>query len=627
MGIFVFKLFSLIAARSNQFTSYLMFTEDYIQRTLYITSRGLSRAGLVVLVFSIVNITLSLYGTLLWALDSPGYIFQASNATITDYQDQRNTNPPYIIQLSLDPSTLQDTAQKLPQIIGADLFNPGFNYSLTGLVTNNKHPEAVTPPTERGHGARIWLDEDGFSVSADTLAIVPPDLNVDGEVFSTACYLFVNGSAAWNCTFNNVFSAGIVATVTGKPEVHWDAETDRAGDSRYILPNRADNIWLTFGAGGGSAVMNQIFSVTKKHRRHTFSQSTFKSTMLSSAGVMFDKDEVTDLLQRTWSFNETERKNPLIGRIANQMIGAQSRNLSYEYGGNAASDDNRSLAQTNWGMYMVQSNGKAMYSLISITTTNITLIRSETIDKAPGPFQECGISNFQNEAFGGKVTRTDCEASVASGGEFHFFGQVDTAAVMVAHGLGDGRSNISAKSLNNDVLTSLGENSDTLQNLLIARAYAGSIDASAVQITVDTLMVAMSYLQLALSCLALLLAFVLWLGLLIFADAHWASSLMSVLINTTSEPNKAKPGYMMRTPDVTLQSGGQKKKFLAVDGMPVTLYHAVPPVPQGMASPAPYGEEGKSYMETGVYPVGYNDPTAGRQGTMAGYAPVYPNTR
>lgn len=67
-----------------------MFTEDYIQRTLYISSRGLSRAGLVVLTFSLLSIIFPLYGTLLWELDSPGYIFKASNATIADYQSQRN---------------------------------------------------------------------------------------------------------------------------------------------------------------------------------------------------------------------------------------------------------------------------------------------------------------------------------------------------------------------------------------------------------------------------------------------------------------------------------------------------------------------------------------------------------
>jgi hypothetical protein len=630
MGIFIFKLFSLIAARSKQFTAYLMFTEDYIQRTLYITSRGFSRAAFVVLFFSLLNIVVSLYGTLLWALDSPGYIFQASNATISDYEDQRNVNPPYIIQLSLAPDALPDADSRLPQIIGADLLHTGINYTLTGQVDNYHPPKVVAPTQQDGVGARIWLDSDGLSVSADSYSALPKNSKIRDEVFPGTCITFNNGAASWNCTFSNVFSLDIVGIVVGRPEVHWNDETDKAYDTRYILPNRVDNIWISSGAGGGSAMMNQVFTVTRKTRRHTFSQSTFKATMLASGDSLFDKNEVTDLVERTWSPNITERTNPLIGQIVDGMMGAQARNKSFQFGGNNPSNDNMSVAQSNWGMYKVLSGGTSgipMYSLISITTTNITLIRSETIDKAPIPYQKCDRTNFQNEAFGGKVTRTDCEASKDSDGSAGFFGQVDTAAVMIAQGLGDGRSNLSAASLDDDVLNWVNNKADALESLLIARAYAVSIDPSLVQITVDKIMVAMSYLQLYLSCFALFLAIILWLGLMIFADAHWASSLLANLINTTSEPKKNKPGYITRAPEVTLQSGGQTKKSLAIDGMPVTLYHAVPPMQQRMASPAPYGEEGKSYMETGVHPVGYNDPTAGRQGPMAGYAPVYPNTR
>jgi hypothetical protein len=627
MGIFIFKLFSLIAARSKQFTAYLMFTEDYIQRTLYITSRGFSRAAIIVLLFSLLNIVVSLYGTLLWALDSPGYIFQASNATISDYEDQRNVNPPYIIQLSITPDALPDTDSRLPQIIGADLLHTGLNYTLTGQVDNDNPPKVVAPTQQKDVGARIWLDNDGLSVSPDGYSMLSIDTKIDDEVFPAKCVSFNNGAASWNCTFSNVFSLGIVGIVAGKPEVHWNDATDKVFDTRYVLPNRVDNIWISFGAGGGSALMNQIFTVTRKTRRHTFSQSTLKATMLASGSSLFDRKEVTDLVERTWSPNITERTDPLIGQIVDGMMGAQARNRSFQFGGNAASNDNKSVSQSNWGMYTVESNGNAVYSLISITTTNITLIRSETIDEAPIPYQKCDRTNFQNEAFGGKVTRTDCEAAKGSDGKEGFLGQVDTAAVMIAQGLGDGRSNLSAASLDNDVLTWLVNKSDALESLLIARAYAVSIDPSLVQITVDKIMVAMSYLQLYLSCFALFLAIILWLGLMIFADAHWASSLMANLINTTSEPKKNKPGYITRAPEVTLQPGGEKKKFLAVDGMPVTLYHPAPPVQQRMASPAPYGEEGKSYMETGVYPVGYNNPAAGREGLPTGYAPVYPNTR
>ncbi|KAM0549190.1 hypothetical protein ACHAPJ_009499 [Fusarium lateritium] len=627
MGIFIYKFFSLIAARSNQFTSYLMFTEDYIQRTLYISSRGLSRAGLVVLVFSLLNLILSLYGTLLWALDSPGYIFRASNATIADYQDQRNDNPPYIVQLSLDSIEIEDTKQKLPQIIGAELFNPGLNYTLTGQVTNRRgSPEIVAPTKQAGVGARIWLDDNGFSVSPDSYAMVPQASPVDGQSFP-ACSRFDGGSAVWNCTFSNVFALDFVETLTGKPEVHWSDDSDEQRDSRYILPNRADNIWFSFGAGGGSALMTQVFTVTKGKRRHMFTESTLKVTMLTTPETPFAREDVTDLVERTWSTNETERSDPLVGRIINSMMGAQSRNVSYNFGLNAADNDNKTALQSNWGFYSVESNGTAMYSLISITTTNITLVRSETIDKAPEPFEKCDRANFQNEASGGKVTRTDCAGSKASVGRPEFFGQVDTAAVMIAHGLGNGRSNTSAQSLDDDVFLWIWNSTETIKSLLVARAYTVSIDPSLVEISVEKLMVAMSRLQLALSCLTFVLAVVIWLGLMIFADAHWASTLLANLIHTTSDANTgAKPGYMSRPPDVALLPGSQKK-VLAVDGKMVTLHNPVFVPMQPLASPAAYPSDAKNYAETGVYPMGYNDPNSGREGLLSGYRQPGPYTQ
>ncbi|KAF4994656.1 hypothetical protein FGRMN_5653 [Fusarium graminum] len=627
IGIFIFKLFSLIAARSNQFTAYLMFTEDYIQRTLYITSRGFSRAAFVVLLFSVLNIGLSLYGTLLWALDSPGYIFQTSNTTIAEYEDQRNADPPYIVQLSLAPESLPDTSERLSQIIGADLLRAGVNYTLVGQVDNSNPPEVVPPTRRREMGARIWLDEDGLSVSPDSYSMMPSSSKIEGKEFpERGGILFDNGTATWNCTFDNVFSLGFVNGLVGRPEIHWDDETDDEFDSRYITPNRLDNIWFSTGMGGGSAYMNQVFTVTKKTRRHTFTQSTFKATMLTPGESRFDRREVTDFIQRTWSRNETDRRNPLVGRIIANMLGAQDQNLSYNFGVNSVNNDNKSAAQSNWGMYTVVANKKPTYSLISVSTTNITLIRSETLDEAPEPFQKCDNFNFQNEAYGGKVTRTDCEAATEAEGKPHFFGQVDTAAVMIFQGLGDGRSNLSAPSLDDNVMAWLDKNAEKLESYLVARAYTVSIDPSLVQITVEKIMVAMSYLQLYLSCLALFLAIILWLGLMIFADAHWASSLMANLINTTSETDKKKPGYMTRAPDLRLQSEGSKKKLLAIDDMPVTLYHPDPRLQQRVASPAPYVGPNKSYMEAGVYPVGHND-AAGEEGLLRGYMQAYPNAR
>ncbi|KAI1008627.1 hypothetical protein LB504_002074 [Fusarium proliferatum] len=625
MGVFIFKLFSLIAARSRQFTSYLMFTEDYIQRTLYISSRGLSRAGLVVLAFSLLNIIFSLYGTFLWALDSPGYILKVSNATVADYDSQRNGDPPYVIQLALNRTQLKGMTNRLSQVIGSELFNPGLNYTLTGKVSNSHGtPEVVSPTRQDGVGARVWLDSDGFSVSPDTITMYPSEWKIGDATFDRKCVKFDGGSAVWNCTFGNAFAIEYVKSLTGKPEVHWSDATEL--DTRYILPERLDNIWVSVGQGGGSALMTQVFTVTKGKRRHTFSQATLKVTMITSPGEPFAREEVTDLVRRTWSSNETEQKNPLIGNIVYGMMNAQKNDLSYLFGANTVGNNNKSALQSEWGFYTPQDNNASVYSIVSITSTNITLIRSETLDKAPEPFEKCERSNFQNEAFGGKVTKTDCAASEPAVEKPGFYGQVDTAAMMIVRGLGAPRSNLSAESLDNDVLTWIWDNSETIESLIIARGYSVSVDPSLVQISVDRLMVAMSRLQLALSCLALFLAIAMWLGLMVAADAHWTGTLLALLIHTTSEPEKPKPGYITRAPNLTLVPIGQKH-VLAVDGRAVTVADLGPFPMQPVGSPGHYPGETKGHVNTGPCPVAYQDHKAGRQALLSEYQQGYTNER
>ncbi|KPA39616.1 hypothetical protein FLAG1_07514 [Fusarium langsethiae] len=614
MGIFIYKLFSLIAARSNQFTSYLMFTENYIQRTLYITSRGLSRAGLVVLAFSLLNIVLSLYGTLLWALDAPGYIFKASTATIADYADQRNENPPYIVQLSLDPSRLDDTTQRLSQIIGSDLFHPGLNYTLTGQVSNKDGAPGVVPQTGPADvGARVWLDDNGLSVSIDTSLVYSANPELENKSYDVNT-TDGDGYTVWESTFDNVFSLDFIANIAGKPEIHWDTASEKLADSRYIWPNRYDNIWFSFGAGGGSALMNQVFTVTKGKRRHTFFQSTFKTTMLTTSGAPLDKKEVSDLVERTGHLDHDDKRVLSSSRIVDNMMGAQSQNMSYHYGLNTVSNSKRSTLQNTWGFYTAESNGRSIYSIVSLTSTNMTLIRSESLSKAPEPHDKCERANSQDEAYGGKNGRSDCLGHLTVD-DPRYFGLVDTAAVMVAHDLGNGRSNLSSTSLDNTALTWIRDNADTMESLLVSRAYSVSIDPSLVYISVDKLIVAMSYLQLALSCLALLMAIVLWLALMIFADAHWASSLLANLIHTTTETGGAKPGYMMRDPNVTLQPMG-KRKLLAVKGGQVTLCS---PVSDYGEQATGYVDEMKGQMTAQGYPVNYVQPQTGGERLMAGF--------
>ncbi|KJZ71081.1 hypothetical protein HIM_09500 [Hirsutella minnesotensis 3608] len=573
-ALFIYKLFSLLAARSNQFTSYLMFAEGYIQRWLFVSSNGLSRAGLIVLLFSVLHVLSSLYGTLLWALDSPGYIFRESNVTVVaEYENLRNRNSPYIIRLDLNPSNLQKTEETLAQVMGSDLFKPGLNYTLTGEVQRGT-PEITRPTRQDNVGARIWLDSDGFSVSPDSYAMISSPGVANGQKFPFGCIYSGRGSAAWNCTFNNTFSQGITRNIVGQPEVHWDDESDLKLDSRYIRPNRVDNIWASFGAGGGSAAMMQVFTVTKKTRRHTFVESVFRATMLTSPGVPFATRDVEDLVRRTWSANETDKNNPLIGQIVEDITSAQAQNLSYHFGVNAADNGNLTVLQSSWGYFTVTNSHSRedILSLIIITGTNITLIRSETIDKPPTPFEKCDHRSFQNEAFGGRIAHTDCASSQLNNNSSVFYGQVDTAAVLVLYGLGNRRSNVSSDALDNNALSWTRNMWATMQGLLVARGYIVSVDPALVTISVNKLIVAMSGLQLLLSMLAVVLAGAAWLALACFADAHWSNTFLSSFIHTTTERDgkKSKPGFMHNPPRVELLADGGRN-FIAVSGKAVIL--------------------------------------------------------
>ncbi|KJZ68956.1 hypothetical protein HIM_11653 [Hirsutella minnesotensis 3608] len=460
-------------------------------------------------------------------------------------------------------------------------YRPGCQAAVPDALSRREQDKPQGIDDEREQGRMIQLIPDD-AIPATTRARInatssnssePPGV-ANGQKFPFGCIYSGRGSAAWNCTFNNTFSQGITRNIVGQPEVHWDDESDLKLDSRYIRPNRVDNIWASFGAGGGSAAMMQVFTVTKKTRRHTFVESVFRATMLTSPGVPFATRDVEDLVRRTWSANETDKNNPLIGQIVEDITSAQAQNLSYHFGVNAADNGNLTVLQSSWGYFTVTNSHSRedILSLIIITGTNITLIRSETIDKPPTPFEKCDHRSFQNEAFGGRIAHTDCASSQLNNNSSVFYGQVDTAAVLVLYGLGNRRSNVSSDALDNNALSWTRNMWATMQGLLVARGYIVSVDPALVTISVNKLIVAMSGLQLLLSMLAVVLAGAAWLALACFADAHWSNTFLSSFIHTTTERDgkKSKPGFMHNPPRVELLADGGRN-FIAVSGKAVIL--------------------------------------------------------
>ncbi|WEW56815.1 hypothetical protein PRK78_002270 [Emydomyces testavorans] len=561
LQIGVFKLFALLASVRSAFTAYLMFTEDYVQRLLFIFSRGFSHHTALVLFLTIFLLGAGLYDTLLWGLDSPGYIEKKSNVTATSVKRQMLDQPGYVVFSSTKPGNASALDKHFKEAMNINLFNSNLNFSLTGQVNIGK-PETV-PATrkfdpQKGVGPRIWLDDEGFSVSPDTYATFGSITDM-GQPKSNDCPWKPgpNDSASWECSFENAFALGFLRdSPLGRPEIHWDDVSDQRYLSEYLRPNRQDNPWAVLGTGGDSAIMKQMFTITKGQRKHTFLSGVMKICSVYDWNAPFPADDVHDLIKRSWSTDPAQLNDPLITQIAEKIGVARGKNNSFQLGAVSKAGAN-SVAQVNFEYLNPEGTpGNVVYSLFRISVVNITLIRSETLPEPVKPFEKCD-NYFHNEATGGKVYGTNCyQQGTLNKTGARFFGGLDTSAVLIVSGtLGDGSSNISSKALNQEAFEWFAKNERKLDNLLLSRGYMMAIDPNLVSLEVSKVQPAMSYLQVFLVVLPVVFGAIIWGLLWYLAASHYSASLLANLYATTNVGDtntSADPQYIYKMPDIDL---------------------------------------------------------------------------
>jgi len=146
------------------------------------------------------------------------------------------------------------------------------------------------------------------------------------------------------------------------------------------------------------------------------------------------------------------------------------------------------------------------------------------------PFGPCD-KFFQSEATGGKVERTSCYRSNGEDQSSHrFLGYVDTSSSFVIVGiLGDGSTNTSAKALDQSVYLWVGSNTERIENLLLARGFMLGLNPELVTVETSKLQPAMSYLQMLLVLIPVLLAAAGWLLVRVGATNHYSSLLLGNL--------------------------------------------------------------------------------------------------
>jgi hypothetical protein len=569
----VFRIFALLAAMQNQFTPYLILTENYMQKLLYVSSTRFSKKSFFVLLYMVLFATAGLFGPLLWALDAPGFVLRKENVTASSISALLVDEPKHVITYEPSLNDTNVTEAKWVEVLGRELFRPGVNFSLIGMF-DQIVPTA--PQARQDNAPRIWLDEQGWSISTDdwihTAVVIGTE---DARNQFTCPFVDVDttelNARVRNCTFPNKWSENLLKEVVGNPMVYWDEETEASRIFTKITPMPRDDPWATLGNGGRSAMRYHIFSVTKGNQRHTFLSKTRISAMNAMNGLVIPLPEIQDLIRKAYtSQQEYLADEPVVRVITSMAMAVQAKNQSYRFSFQSAKD--ASVQETIFDLLaMDQIQGDTFMRTFRVVAHNITLIRSETINHPPAPFEpgSCG-GPFSNAAFGGKIYDMKC-ALLDEWWHLgpRFLGQTDSSFVFNQFGFFTGTSNTSATAVSPTLLEAILRNDDKLTGLVRARGYLLGIDPGLVTIELIRDKPGLSYLQMFLVALTVVLAGVSWTLSTFCASSHWSSSFLINLLAVTGANGEKKlkePGYNQRVPDIELKFQDEDVVIVTNDG-------------------------------------------------------------
>ncbi|KAK4113670.1 HET-domain-containing protein [Canariomyces notabilis] len=560
----IWKLFSLLAAVQNRFTSFAVFSESLIQKAYFVWCRGISRDALLVGFFTATYAVSQLYGTLLWAIDAPGYVVQTQRVRASSISSALLDDPEYIVSYKITPGSLNASGLELAEALSANLFRSGTNVTLTGRI-NQGTPQSVTYSGPRTD-PRIWLDDEGWSVGTNTQSHVALRLggsNVSDQFTCAYGDIEPDKFRFYNCTFDNEWALDMLQVPVGTPMVHYNREASVSGKVGMINPRRSD-IWSSLGSASGTAVRVHMFTVTKGHHRHTFVSTAFKASIVILGDAWIPEDEIRDLNTRLtkpyMKPEEQELYDQGLSVIMKTINAAQSSNQSAVIG--TVIKEGHQILEGFWELFTAEGiPGNVMLRVFRLTSVNITHLRSETIDKSPVPFEPCDNPGLQNVAVGGKVDETDCVGDAAFESTKNitgYLGQVDSSAVLHITGLGHAPYSSSAKAADPGLYPWMVQNLDNLTSLLLSRGYVLGLDPGLVTVELTSTTPGVSYLQVLMILFAAFLALVGWGSLWFFASGNWSSSILVNLLSTThavSSGNKDRDelGIVYEIPDIRLE--------------------------------------------------------------------------
>ncbi|PPQ72762.1 hypothetical protein CVT26_003145 [Gymnopilus dilepis] len=569
----VARLFAFIAFRNEDYISSLMFGESLIQKLFFVRSRKFNSQALLVTAFAIVMVGAGFYDTVLWALDSPGYVTKTQQVNAGQLSAHMVDNPGYLVFLSNPQHDLATIS--LNDTFGTNLYAPGLNFTLPGINAIGI-PETVPAvvPLSLSVPPSIWLDSEGWAVGLDNTMMFTTDMNTT----ATACFPdnVGSGEQAWRCHIRNTDALALFDNPMGRPQIWWDVNT-----SEFLAPSRRDNPWQSLETGGDTAMMKQVFTLTKGSRRHTFLQTTLKAVMISRVPVLLDDSEITDFIRKTWTTTPPGTALPSAAQnLVNLVIDAKNNLTSLTFG-SFISIGNTSVMSYSTDYLNIENSAdeSIFYSSLRFVSTTISLLRSEIVFDPPKPLSTCD-QPYSNIATGGVVNSVNCYSAYLSNvtdqsqGSSRFLGTIDTSSVVILSGiLGDGTKNTSDSALDPEGIAWYSENTDKVDQLLLSRGLILGGERADVKVNVQHNEAAISYLQLLLILLPPFFAIVILAITFRQPMSYYNSSFFAAVCATTHVANTSceKVGNIHQPPDIILKSKGTHVFLGTPDGEIITI--------------------------------------------------------
>ncbi|KAF5327572.1 hypothetical protein D9619_004347 [Psilocybe cf. subviscida] len=129
--------------------------------------------------------------------------------------------------------------------------------------------------------------------------------------------------------------------------------------------------------------------------------------MTATAPNIFDDGEISDFMRKTRSPDGTVTTG--VQDLTSVVLYAKANNTGKTFGSFVQSNTLVSSSSTNY-LNVLVIDGSVYYSALHFSTTTTTLIRSETLNREPTPFEPCPGVVYRNLAVGGTVRSTNCNS-------------------------------------------------------------------------------------------------------------------------------------------------------------------------------------------------------------------------